>query len=166
MQKKLIPAFFPDRRSPVVDHFITDFQRTGGFSGFPALGIHWQRMESEALRRAFRMAPGQKGARRQAAAGSSALSVALCIIRWTTNGQSGAAAFRMARGQKCARRHAAACFLRSVVISAQYGRQGGKQQGAEMREHPMHLLQACIAAPSFPTTSTRRPPPRAPPQVC
>ncbi len=45
----------------VVQHFLTDYERTGGFTGFPALGVRWQRMESDALRRAFGMAANQKG---------------------------------------------------------------------------------------------------------
>ncbi len=47
--------------TPVVTHFLDDYTRTGTFSGFPALGVQWQRMESDALRRAYGMAPGQKG---------------------------------------------------------------------------------------------------------
>ncbi|GIL56480.1 hypothetical protein Vafri_11837 [Volvox africanus] len=47
--------------TPVVTHFLEDYLRTGTFSGFPALGLHWQRMESDALRRAYGMSPGMKG---------------------------------------------------------------------------------------------------------
>jgi len=47
--------------TPVIQHFLIDFQRTGGFTGFPALGIRWQRLESDALKRAFGMTPQQKG---------------------------------------------------------------------------------------------------------
>ena len=47
--------------TPVVHHFLNDFIRTGRFTGFPALGMQWQRMESEALRRSYKMAAGQKG---------------------------------------------------------------------------------------------------------
>ncbi|GFH14101.1 uncharacterized protein HaLaN_10090, partial [Haematococcus lacustris] len=47
--------------TPVVNHFLNDYDRTKGFTGFPALGMVWQRMESEALRRAYHMAKGQKG---------------------------------------------------------------------------------------------------------
>lgn len=36
--------------TPVIDHFITDFKRNNTFTGFPALGIKWQRMESAFLR--------------------------------------------------------------------------------------------------------------------
>ncbi len=48
--------------TPIVSHFLTDYERTGGFSGFPALGVQWQRMESDALRRAYGMGKDQKGA--------------------------------------------------------------------------------------------------------
>lgn len=47
--------------TPVVEHFLVDYQRTGTFSGFPAVGVQWQRMESDALRKAYKMKPGQKG---------------------------------------------------------------------------------------------------------
>ncbi len=36
--------------TPVIDHFLTDYQRNGRFTGFPSLGIRWQRMESDPLR--------------------------------------------------------------------------------------------------------------------
>ncbi len=39
--------------TPVVDHFLSDYQRNGRFTGFPALGIRWQRMESDPLRHAY-----------------------------------------------------------------------------------------------------------------
>lgn len=55
--------------TPVVTHFLDDYSRTGTFSGFPALGVQWQRMESDALRRAYGMAPGQKGEGRQGTSG-------------------------------------------------------------------------------------------------
>ena len=38
---------------PVIDHFLLDYKRNATFTGFPALGIHWQRMESDALRCGF-----------------------------------------------------------------------------------------------------------------
>jgi len=34
----------------VIHHFLTDFTTNGTFTGFPALGIKWQRMESAFLR--------------------------------------------------------------------------------------------------------------------
>jgi len=45
----------------VVSHFLTDYIRNGAFTGFPALGVQWQRMESETLRRAYKMGAKQKG---------------------------------------------------------------------------------------------------------
>ena len=36
-------------------------RRNGRYSGFPALGVKWQRMESAALRASHRLGPGQKG---------------------------------------------------------------------------------------------------------
>lgn len=36
--------------TPVINHFLTDFTTNGSFTGFPALGIKWQRMESAFLR--------------------------------------------------------------------------------------------------------------------
>ena len=36
-------------------------RRNGKFTGFPVMGIRWQRMESESLRTAYKMKKGQKG---------------------------------------------------------------------------------------------------------
>ncbi|KAK9820002.1 hypothetical protein WJX72_005011 [[Myrmecia] bisecta] len=47
--------------TPVIHHFLTDYRRTGSFTGFPSLGIKWQRMESLALRSWYSMGPGRKG---------------------------------------------------------------------------------------------------------
>jgi hypothetical protein len=47
--------------TPIVHHFLSDFMANGRFTGFPALGIQWQRIESEALRKAYKMCPKQKG---------------------------------------------------------------------------------------------------------
>ena len=41
--------------TPVIDHFLTDYKRNGQFTGFPSLGIRWQRMESDHLRCAVRL---------------------------------------------------------------------------------------------------------------
>lgn len=46
---------------PVVDHFLSDFITHGRVTGFPVLGIKWQRMESASLRAAYGMPPGAKG---------------------------------------------------------------------------------------------------------
>ncbi|KAL4447366.1 hypothetical protein ABPG77_007399 [Micractinium sp. CCAP 211/92] len=47
--------------TPVINHFLDDYQRNGCFTGFPALGVQWQRMESAALRKHFKMGEDQKG---------------------------------------------------------------------------------------------------------
>ncbi|GAQ86753.1 HrtA/DegP protease [Klebsormidium nitens] len=49
--------------TPVINHFITDFERTGGYTGFPILGIEWQKMENPQLRKALGMTDHQKGVR-------------------------------------------------------------------------------------------------------
>ncbi|CAL8470933.1 g10475 [Coccomyxa elongata] len=46
---------------PVIQHFITDFERNGRYTAFPALGIEWQKMESPFLRNSLGMKEGQKG---------------------------------------------------------------------------------------------------------
>ena len=45
----------------VVEHFLTDVDRNGKYTGFPALGIEWQRLESPFLRESLGMKPKQKG---------------------------------------------------------------------------------------------------------
>ncbi|KAK9842610.1 hypothetical protein WJX84_004330 [Apatococcus fuscideae] len=47
--------------TPVIQHFLTDFRRNGHFTGFPQLGVRWQRMESDALKASHGMTSGQKG---------------------------------------------------------------------------------------------------------
>lgn len=47
--------------TPVVQHFINDYEKNGAYTGFPFLGVEWQKMESHDLRRALKMAPHQKG---------------------------------------------------------------------------------------------------------
>jgi S1-C subfamily serine protease len=47
--------------TPVIEHFLTDYERNGNFTGFPSIGIQWQKVESEALRRWSKMTRGQKG---------------------------------------------------------------------------------------------------------
>ena len=39
----------------VLDHFLEDFRRNGRYTGFPCLGVEWQKMESPALRAALGM---------------------------------------------------------------------------------------------------------------
>ncbi|KAG2424070.1 hypothetical protein HYH02_015249 [Chlamydomonas schloesseri] len=71
--------------TPVVAHFLDDYVRTGGFSGFPQLGIQWQRMESEALRRAYGMTAA-------AAAAGAAAGAAGAAGAEAAGGQGGAGA--------------------------------------------------------------------------
>ena len=40
---------------PVIHHFLDDFGRNGRYTGFPSLGIEWQKMESPYLQKAMRM---------------------------------------------------------------------------------------------------------------
>ncbi|PRW56735.1 Protease Do-like 9 isoform A [Chlorella sorokiniana] len=47
--------------TPVIAHFLEDYRANGTFTGFPALGVQWQRMESAALRQHFKMGEDQKG---------------------------------------------------------------------------------------------------------
>jgi S1-C subfamily serine protease len=39
----------------VVAHFLDDFQKNGRYTGFPMLGVQWQSMESDALKRHMKM---------------------------------------------------------------------------------------------------------------
>ncbi|KAL4539598.1 hypothetical protein Ndes2437B_g02038 [Nannochloris sp. 'desiccata'] len=47
--------------TPVINHFIQDYETHGKFTGFPALGVEWQKMESPVLRDALGMASGVRG---------------------------------------------------------------------------------------------------------
>ncbi|KAK9908877.1 hypothetical protein WJX75_004161 [Coccomyxa subellipsoidea] len=47
--------------TPVINHFLTDYQRNGRFTGFPVLGVKWQRMESAGLRASYQLTPPLKG---------------------------------------------------------------------------------------------------------
>lgn len=46
---------------PVITHFLTDYERNGRYSGFPNLGLKFQRMESKSMREYYGMRSGQKG---------------------------------------------------------------------------------------------------------
>lgn len=39
----------------MVSHFIDDYERHGRYTGFPSVGIEWQKMESPVLRSALGM---------------------------------------------------------------------------------------------------------------
>ncbi|KAA6422597.1 MAG: protease Do-like 9-like [Trebouxia sp. A1-2] len=47
--------------TPVMEHFINDYERNGQYTAFPALGIEWQKMESPFMRTALGMQADQKG---------------------------------------------------------------------------------------------------------
>ncbi|GLJ14809.1 hypothetical protein SUGI_0240630 [Cryptomeria japonica] len=49
--------------TPVIEHFISDYERSGDYTGFPILGIEWQKMENPDLRLAMGMNFHQKGVR-------------------------------------------------------------------------------------------------------
>lgn len=49
--------------TPVIRHFIQDFEKNGEYTGFPILGIDWQSMENPDLRLSMGMNPNQKGIR-------------------------------------------------------------------------------------------------------
>ncbi|PSC74876.1 Protease Do-like 9 [Micractinium conductrix] len=47
--------------TPVIEHFTIDYERNGRYTGFPSMGVEWQKMESPVLRQALGMQPGQRG---------------------------------------------------------------------------------------------------------
>ncbi|XP_021848466.1 protease Do-like 9 [Spinacia oleracea] len=47
--------------TPVIMHFIQDYERNGAYTGFPILGFEWQKMENPDLRVAMGMKSDQKG---------------------------------------------------------------------------------------------------------
>ncbi|KAH9790534.1 protease Do-like 9 [Citrus sinensis] len=49
--------------TPVIIHFIQDYEKNGAYTGFPILGVEWQKMENPDLRISMGMRPGQKGVR-------------------------------------------------------------------------------------------------------
>ena len=51
---------------PVIRHFISDFERNGRYTAFPALGIEWQKMESPFLRKALGMSVRSRSPRHSA----------------------------------------------------------------------------------------------------
>eukprot|EP00276_Gloeochaete_wittrockiana_P001837 CAMPEP_0184671688 /NCGR_PEP_ID=MMETSP0308-20130426/85649_1 /TAXON_ID=38269 /ORGANISM="Gloeochaete witrockiana, Strain SAG 46.84" /LENGTH=606 /DNA_ID=CAMNT_0027118861 /DNA_START=212 /DNA_END=2032 /DNA_ORIENTATION=- len=46
---------------PVVDHFLTDIQRHGQYTGFCSIGFFWQAMENVQFRKSCKMIAGQTG---------------------------------------------------------------------------------------------------------
>ncbi|EPS65237.1 hypothetical protein M569_09541, partial [Genlisea aurea] len=49
--------------TPVIIHFIQDYERNGAYTGFPILGVEWQKMENPDLRLSSGMKVDQKGVR-------------------------------------------------------------------------------------------------------
>ncbi|KAL2465249.1 Protease Do-like 9 [Abeliophyllum distichum] len=49
--------------TPVIRHFIRDYEKNGAYTGFPILGVEWQKMENLDLRLSIGMKPDQKGVR-------------------------------------------------------------------------------------------------------
>ncbi|KAL1314856.1 hypothetical protein HN51_041667 [Arachis hypogaea] len=49
--------------TPVILHFIKDYEKNGAYTGFPVLGVEWQKMENPDLRMSMGMASDQKGVR-------------------------------------------------------------------------------------------------------
>ncbi|KAL1200354.1 Protease Do-like 9 [Cardamine amara subsp. amara] len=49
--------------TPVIVHFIQDYERHDKYTGFPVLGIEWQKMENPDLRKSMGMESHQKGVR-------------------------------------------------------------------------------------------------------
>eukprot|EP00884_Botryococcus_braunii_P000841 jgi/Botrbrau1/10758/Bobra.180_2s0023.1 len=47
--------------TPVINHFLNDYMRNGKFTGFPVLGVNFQLMESNALKRAYGLTGDRKG---------------------------------------------------------------------------------------------------------
>ncbi|CAM6127525.1 unnamed protein product [Calypogeia fissa] len=47
--------------TPVIMHFLYDYERNGKNTGFPSSGLVWQRLENSALRAALKMTTTQKG---------------------------------------------------------------------------------------------------------
>ncbi|KAF8056110.1 DEGP9 [Scenedesmus sp. PABB004] len=46
---------------PVIAHFINDYERNGAYTGFPCLGVEWQKLENPDMRTALKMKPHHKG---------------------------------------------------------------------------------------------------------
>ncbi|KAG2308000.1 hypothetical protein Bca52824_027748 [Brassica carinata] len=49
--------------TPVIGHFIQDYEKHDKYTGFPVIGIEWQKMENPDLRKKMGMKSSQKGVR-------------------------------------------------------------------------------------------------------
>ncbi|GFR47412.1 hypothetical protein Agub_g9129 [Astrephomene gubernaculifera] len=63
--------------TPVVEHFLADYERHGRYTGFPSLGVEWQKLENPDLRTALKMQAGQKGVLIRRVEPTSAVSAVL-----------------------------------------------------------------------------------------
>ena len=63
--------------TPVMEHFINDYERNGQYTAFPALGIEWQKMESPFMRKALGMQVGASTVHMHSATASNEVTVPL-----------------------------------------------------------------------------------------
>ncbi|GLC35506.1 Protease Do-like 9 [Pleodorina starrii] len=63
--------------TPVIEHFLSDYERHGRYTGFPCLGIEWQKLENPDLRTALKMQADQKGVLIRRVEPTSAVSAVL-----------------------------------------------------------------------------------------
>ncbi|KAI4346494.1 hypothetical protein L6164_007385 [Bauhinia variegata] len=49
--------------TPVIQHFIQDYEKNGAYTGFPVLGVEWQKMENPDMRMSMGMGSDRKGVR-------------------------------------------------------------------------------------------------------
>lgn len=49
--------------TPIIMHFIQDYNKHGRYTGFPVLGVEWQMMDNPDMRFSFGMKPNQTGVR-------------------------------------------------------------------------------------------------------
>ena len=85
----------------VVTHFLLDYQRNSKYTGFPMLGVQWQRMESDALKRHMHMnvrPPTPVASRRRGDVACMALRLCVTASRACVVIVHGAHACRTVRG--------------------------------------------------------------------
>ena len=99
--------------TPIVRHFLDDVARHKRYTGFPGLGIDWQRLESPSSRAALGMGPGQTGVRvrrvdrTSPAAGVVAAGDVLLAVDGVPLGNDGTIPFRP--GERLAFSHLVSC---------------------------------------------------------
>lgn len=70
--------------APVIDHFINDYERNGAYTGFPTLGMDWQKMENPTLRSALGMKNQHSGVLIRCAYPRQMLVSQAACVCWTT----------------------------------------------------------------------------------